>query len=119
MPSIKSPEEQAIELIAPRKFHQIFTLPATENHGPLKVTYSILGPPVGEDAPTVVFCGGMFGSRYMIFSDYIAEKHGVRVLCIDRLVWDISFFNDSLWIFYDQASMSQPGTDIDHQVLST
>jgi len=87
MPSTtKSPEEQAIELIAPRKFHQIFTLPATENHGPLKVTYSVLGPPVGEDAPTVVFCGGMFGSRYpyMIFVNHLAEKHGVRVLCIDR-----------------------------------
>ena len=87
MPSAtKSPEEQAIELIARRKFHQIFTLPATENHGPLKVTYSMLGPPVGEDAHTVVFCGGMFGSRYpyMIVINHLAEKHGVRVLCIDR-----------------------------------
>lgn len=86
MPSTKSPEEKAAELIAPRKFHQIFTLPATENHGPLKVTYSMLGPLVGEDAPTVVFCGGMFASRYpyMGFLNYLAEKHAIRVLCIDR-----------------------------------
>ena len=87
MPStIKLPEEQAVELIAQRKFHQIFTLPATGSHGPLKVTYSILGPPVEEDAPTVVFCGGMFGSRYpfMLIINHLAEKHGVRVLCIDR-----------------------------------
>jgi hypothetical protein len=77
--------DTAIDLVSPIKFHQKFTLPETDKHGPLKVTYAIAGVPVGEDAPTIFFCGGMFGSRYMaVFYDYLASKIGVRVLHIDR-----------------------------------
>ena len=84
-PPVKSVEEQAIELIAPRKYHQVFTLPATSEHGPLRVTYAIAGVEHGDDVPTIVFCGGMFGSRWQApFQNFIAEKEGVRLLYIDR-----------------------------------
>ena len=60
-----SVEVQAIEITAPRKFHQIFTIPATDRRStPLKVTYAIAGVEHGEDVPTILFCGGMFGTRW-------------------------------------------------------
>ncbi|TVY33189.1 hypothetical protein LSUB1_G006335, partial [Lachnellula subtilissima] len=78
-------QEHVIEFVSPIKFHQSFTLPATDTHGALKVTYAVSGIPVGEDAPTILFCGGMFGSRWMaVFNDFLATKVGVRVLYIDR-----------------------------------
>lgn len=84
-PLAKSPKEQAIELTAPRRYHQIFTLPGTDSHGPLKFTYAVCGKDNGEDTPTVLFCGGMFGSRWQApFHNFIAEKEGVRVVFIDR-----------------------------------
>ena len=76
---------QAIEILAPRKFHQIFTAPATDTRGPLKVSYAIAGIEHGDDVPTILFCGGMFGTRWQApFSNWQAEKLGVRVLCTDR-----------------------------------
>lgn len=79
-------QEYAIELVAPRKFHQIFTLPATDKHNLLKVTYSITGPVEG-DVPTVLFVTGMFGTRLQgIGADWLAEKEKVRILFIDRCV---------------------------------
>ena len=84
-PTAKSAEEQAIDLIAPRKFHQRFTLPATSDHGPLRVTFGIAGKEEGDDTPTILFCGGMFGSRWQApFQNFIAEKEGVRIIYIDR-----------------------------------
>ncbi|TVY48735.1 hypothetical protein LOCC1_G002323 [Lachnellula occidentalis] len=78
-------QERVIELVSPIKFHQSFTLSETETHEALKVTYAISGIPIGEDAPTILFCGGMFGSRWMaVFNDFLATKVGVRVLYIDR-----------------------------------
>ncbi|TVY19414.1 hypothetical protein LARI1_G002554 [Lachnellula arida] len=78
-------QERVIELVSPIKFHQSFTLPETDKHGALKVTYAVSGIPLGEDAPTILFCGGMFGSRWMgVFNDFLATKVGVRVLYIDR-----------------------------------
>ena len=78
-------QEHVIELVSPIKFHQSFILPATDTHGALKVSYAVSGIPVGEDAPTIMFCGGMFGSRWMaVFNDFLATKVGVRVLYIDR-----------------------------------
>lgn len=78
-------EEQALEAIAPRKLHQIFTLPATDDHGPLKVSYAIAGPELGEEVPTIFFCGGMFGTRWMAMSyNFLAEKERVRMIFIDR-----------------------------------
>ncbi len=80
-----SPEEQAIIITASRKLHQIFTLQATDQHGPLKVTYSIAGPDIGEDVPTILFCAGMFGTRWMAaWYDSFAEKEKVRMIFIDR-----------------------------------
>jgi len=83
--SSKSAKIQAIEIIAPRKFHRLFVVPATESHGPLRVSYSIAGVEEGEDVETIMFCGGMFGTRWQaIFMDWLALKHRVRVLFIDR-----------------------------------
>ncbi|KAK2629427.1 hypothetical protein QTJ16_000247 [Diplocarpon rosae] len=80
-----STTDQAIELVAPRKFHRVFTLPQTGKYGGLKVTYSIAGPDIGEHVPTIVFCGGMFGMRWMaIAQNWFAEQHRVRVIFIDR-----------------------------------
>lgn len=81
----ESPEKQAIELVAPRKFHQIFTIPATTEHEQLKLTYAICGKEDGEDTPTILFSGGMFGSRWQApFQNWLAEKEEVRVIFIDR-----------------------------------
>jgi len=81
-----SKEDEVIRILSPRKFHRLFTLPATENHGALKVSYSIAGPEDG-DIPTILFVGGMFCTRwYIIGYEYIAQKEGVRILSIDRLV---------------------------------
>ena len=87
--SSASKEDQAIEIIAPRKFHRLFTTPATDERGPLKVSYSIAGVDVGEgdDVPTILFCGGMFGTRWQaVFLNWIAETEGVRILFLDRFV---------------------------------
>jgi hypothetical protein len=80
---------KAVELISPWKFHRIFTVPATENHGPLNVTYSISGVDVGEgeDVPTILFCGGMFATRWLApWMEYLSRKEKVRIIHIDRLV---------------------------------
>jgi len=82
--SLSPQEEEAIKLISPRKFHRLFTLPATENHGPLKVSYAIAGPEDG-DVPTILLCGGMFCTRWhTIGYEHLAQKEGVRVISIDR-----------------------------------
>ena len=78
-------EQQAIEIIAPRKFHQTFTLPANGDHGILRLTYAIAGPDVGEDVPTILFCGAMFGTRWQAVGiDWLARKEKVRIIFIDR-----------------------------------
>ena len=83
--SSKSPAVQAIEILAPRKFHGLFVAPATEARGPLRVSYSIAGIEEGENVETILFCGGMFGTRWQaVFMDWLASKNGVRVLFIDR-----------------------------------
>jgi hypothetical protein len=85
-PNLSPQEEEVIKIISPIKFHRLFTLPATENHGPLKVSYSIAGPEDG-DVPTILHVGGMAHTRwYNIWNEHLAQKEGVRILCIDRLV---------------------------------
>ncbi|CZT00370.1 uncharacterized protein RAG0_08419 [Rhynchosporium agropyri] len=80
-----SAEDQALTFLSQRKFHQIFTLPATKTHEQLKVTYGIAGPDFEEDAPTILYCGGMFGTRYLATTqDWFATQKGVRILMIDR-----------------------------------
>lgn len=81
-PSIR---EQAQEIVSRPKFHQVFTLPKNQNHDELQVSYSIAGPDVGEDVPTVLYCGGMFGMRNtLITQNWFAEQQGVRIISIDR-----------------------------------
>ncbi|KAF4633243.1 hypothetical protein G7Y89_g4874 [Cudoniella acicularis] len=81
----KPPKDQAYEIISPIRFHQSFKIPATDSHGPLKVSYAIAGKPLGGDVPTILFCAGMFGSRWLgVWLDHIAAKTGVQVLFIDR-----------------------------------
>jgi hypothetical protein len=60
--ALTSIQDRAIDLVSPIKYHQSYTL--TDEHGPLKVTYAIAGAPIGEDAPTILLCGGMLGTRY-------------------------------------------------------
>ncbi|KAI9048087.1 hypothetical protein LZ554_007883 [Drepanopeziza brunnea f. sp. 'monogermtubi'] len=81
-PNIK---EQALELTQLSKFHRKFTLPGTSTHGELQVSYSIAGPDIGDDAPTILFCGGMFGMRWMaVTQNWFAEQNGVRMISVDR-----------------------------------
>ncbi|KAE9373215.1 alpha/beta-hydrolase [Stipitochalara longipes BDJ] len=81
---ISPKEDEVIRIISPRKFHRLFRLPATENHGALKVSYSIAGPEHG-DVPTILFIGGMFCTRWNnIGYEFLAQKEGVRILSIDR-----------------------------------
>lgn len=89
--STLSKEDQAIEMMAPRKFHRLFTAPATDKRGLLKVTYSIGGVDVDEkgadDVPTILWVGPMFATRYQaVFLNWIAETEGVRMVFIDRFV---------------------------------
>ena len=103
--SLPSQEVQAIEKLAPRKFHRIFTAPDTDRHGPLKVSYAIAGVDVDERerVPTILFCGGMFGTRYIApWFDWLAQTEGVRMILIDRFVGALS-----CWIFsYQLPSIS-------------
>ena len=89
--TISPQEEEAIKLISPWKFHRLFTLPATENHGPLKVSYSTAGQEDG-DVPTILLCGGMFCTRWnTIKYEHLAQEEGVRVLSIDRFVHSFNY----------------------------
>ena len=92
--SSPSPEIQAIEKLASRKFHRIFTTPVTDEHGPLKVSYGIAGVDVGEgdDILNIFVCGGMFGKRHIApWFDWLAGREGVRMICIDRFVLPFLF----------------------------
>jgi len=83
-------EEEALKIISPWKYHRLYTLPATDSHGPLKVSYSIAGIEDG-DVPTILLVGGMMCTRWHLIGDnYLAQKEGVRVLCIDRCVPTLS-----------------------------
>lgn len=81
-PGIK---KQALELVQLPKFHRKFTIPQTSTHDELQVSYAIAGPDVGEDVPTILFLGGMFGTRWMAaVQNWFAELNGVRMIIIDR-----------------------------------
>lgn len=83
---ISHQEAKVIEITSPRKFHRLFTLSATENHEPLKISYSIAGPEDG-DFPTILFVGGMFCTRWHnILCENLAQKEGVRIISTDRSV---------------------------------
>lgn len=78
-------EEQAVmAFCCASRFHQSIVLPATDAHGPLRVTYAVAGSST-KDSPIMFFAGGMFGLRYQALNvHHLAEKMGVRVVYIDR-----------------------------------
>ncbi len=77
-------ESRASEYIAQEKFNRSFTLPATEAHGELSVTYAVGGLDCA-DAPTVLFIGGMMGGRYLAsIADYVGTELGIRIIVTDR-----------------------------------
>lgn len=78
------PKLDAVEYVARPHFHQRLTLPATDAHGELTVTYAVAGN-LDSSAPTLLFIGGMFGGRYLaVFQDYVCKKLGVRMVSVDR-----------------------------------
>ncbi|RAL66229.1 hypothetical protein DID88_005901 [Monilinia fructigena] len=81
---LTSSQIEARDRLAPIKFHQIFTVPATANHSELKVSYAIAGP-FDENAQTILFVAGMLAVRWLaVFFDHVAMEEGVRILLIDR-----------------------------------
>lgn len=76
--------------------HREFTLPATETHDVLHVSYADVGRQPADpllvtgssstaQPPTVLFIPGMFASRFIgLHLNAISEKLGVRVLVVDR-----------------------------------
>ena len=86
-PSEVSPEQlrtRSRDYIAREKFNRQFTLPATDSHGELTVTYAVGGKDC-DSAPTILFIGGLYGGRYLAtMADYISEKRGVRFVVADR-----------------------------------
>lgn len=77
-------EARAREFISREKFNRRFTLPATDAHDELTVTYAVGG--VDNDAaPTVLFIGGMFGGRFLAsMTDHVGQTLGTRVVVVDR-----------------------------------
>ncbi|KAL2398848.1 hypothetical protein ABEF93_005649 [Exophiala dermatitidis] len=77
-------ESRANEYLSQEKFNRSFTLPATDAHGELAVTYAVGGVD-SADAPTMLFIGGMLGGRYLAsIADYVATKYGMRIVVTDR-----------------------------------
>lgn len=82
-------KEVAAFLANPR-IHQSVTLNAGPKYGEIDVGFAEYGcqqDASGADTPTVLFTPGMFGSRYLgAFMHVFGEKHGVRILVLDRYV---------------------------------
>ncbi|KZF22466.1 hypothetical protein L228DRAFT_248161 [Xylona heveae TC161] len=82
-----SPEQlrtRARDYIAREKFNRRFTLPATDSHDELTVTYAVAGKD-RDSAPTILFIGGLYGGRFLAtMADYISEKRGLRFVVADR-----------------------------------
>lgn len=77
-------ESRASEYMTQEKFNRRFTLSATEAHGELSVTYAVGGLD-RDDAPTMLFIGGMLGGRYLAsIVDYIGTKYAMRIVVTDR-----------------------------------
>ncbi|BDD58803.1 hypothetical protein MAP00_004055 [Monascus purpureus] len=78
-------EKEATTFLADIRFHRSLWLPPDPRQGrfdALRVTYSDLGC---EDGPAIIWCGGLFGSRYTLAeSDELAKQKGVRVISPDK-----------------------------------
>lgn len=89
LPDPASPKSLATVYLSNERFHRRFTLPATDQHDDLIVSYADVGRAPGNDprtTPTILFIPGMFASKYLgIYPMHaIGEKLGVRVLIVDR-----------------------------------
>jgi hypothetical protein len=77
-------EARAAEYVGQERFNRRFTLPATEAHGELCVTYAVGGRD-RADAPTLLFIGGMMGGRHLAsMADHVCAEHGMRIVVTDR-----------------------------------
>lgn len=83
---------RAIEYLADIRLHRSFTFTPNSETGrtsSLRITFSDLGHQNVEDPAdeaVILFCGGMFGSRYVGAGsvDSLAREHGIRLICVDR-----------------------------------
>lgn len=76
------------------RFHQNFTLEATDTHDTLNVTYAEVGqePDETNSTPTVLLMPGMFASRYLGLPLHaIAATKGVRMVVVDRYDYVLCF----------------------------
>ncbi|KAK9350918.1 hypothetical protein V1523DRAFT_354540 [Lipomyces doorenjongii] len=77
-------DSRASEFITQEQFTRRFTLPTTDSHGELVVTYAVGGLD-SETAPTVLFIGGMFGGRYLAsMAEHVGKNLGMRIIVPDR-----------------------------------
>ena len=78
-------EEEALQFISKRNFHQTLLLPATDSHERLRVTYAITSNFDDNELPAILYFGPLFPSRYhAVGFDHIASVTGVRMICVDR-----------------------------------
>lgn len=79
-----SQRSAAAEYVNSARFHRRLTLPATDAHGELTVTYAIAGAQ-STSAKTAFFIGGMMGGRFLAtLVDFLGEKLGLRIVVVDR-----------------------------------
>lgn len=77
-------ESYAREFIARESFNRRFTVPATDAHDELTVTYAVGGVDT-DTAPTVLFIGGMYGGRLLAtMTDHVGQSLGMRIVVVDR-----------------------------------
>jgi hypothetical protein len=74
----------AAEFLSQPSFHRQLIVPATSEHAELTVGYAVAGA-LHDDAPTVLFIGGMMATRYLAtIGDFVGRKMGVRMVVADR-----------------------------------
>lgn len=84
VPSLSPARVFALEYSAAARMHKSLTIPATADHGPLRVTYAVAGVE-RDDAPTILLVPGMFGGRWWaLHPHHLASSMGVRVVSVDR-----------------------------------
>ncbi|KAL3425300.1 hypothetical protein PVAG01_02091 [Phlyctema vagabunda] len=77
-------DDELLAFASAAQFHQSLFLPATPSHGSLRVTFAVVGL-LEESAPTMLWLGGMFGTRYDGLSKHhMATTMGVRLVYCDR-----------------------------------
>jgi predicted dienelactone hydrolase len=82
-----SPLDVATSFCSNIKFHRNLHLPASLDHGRLRVTYATTTNFGDKRLPVVLFCHPMGAARYLIYGfEEMAKREGVRVLIIDRYV---------------------------------